>query len=205
MQPTIGICDPLPVFRGGLRNALSQASFLVDEPVDILEWARRCEDPHSELGVVLSLTTRSDWLVLDQLHEQQAEVAVVTLLHQPTADGYRDALARGALSAAPRAGAITDIVEVVRAAVQRQTLLPASVSRALASGRPAATASTSPLGEEERSWLRELASGVSVEDLAWRLGYSRRTMYRRLSNVYRRLGASRREGALLTAVREGVI
>jgi DNA-binding NarL/FixJ family response regulator len=132
-------------------------------------------------------------------------VSVVTLLPRPTADSYRDALARGALSAAPRAAASTDIVEVVRAAVRHQSLLPASVSRALASGGELTPAGLSQLGEEERCWLRELANGVSVEDLARRLGFSRRTMYRRLSHVYRALGTNRRERALLAALRDGVI
>lgn len=205
MQPTIGICDPLPIFRGGLRSALCGASFLVEEPVDILEWAGRSDHTDTATSVVLSLTTRSEWQLLDRLHEQQPGVAVVTLLQQPTAHSYRDALARGALSAAPRAATTMHIVEVVRAALHHQCLLPEAVSRALACGGDATATNASPPSEEERSWLRELANGVSVEDLAWRLGYSRRTMYRRLRRVYRILGTNRREGALVAALRDGVI
>ena len=57
---------------------------------------------------------------------------IVTLLEQPSDASYREALTRGALSAAPRGAACEHIVDVVRAAVEGRTLLPAKVSRALA-------------------------------------------------------------------------
>jgi DNA-binding NarL/FixJ family response regulator len=205
MQATVCISDPLPVFRGGLRAALTRASFVVDEPADIVEWTvwRAAGAAAQRLAVLMSLATNDDWCVLDRLHDLSTDLAVVTLLPKPSHDSYRVALARGALSAAPRSAACDDIVAVVRAAVEGRSLLPGTVSTALALNRPAPDGMV--LNEEERHWLRTLAEGASVEDLAWRFGYSRRTMYRRLNNVYRRLGTDRREGALLAAVRTHLI
>lgn len=204
MIGTVGISDPLPVFRGGLRAALTQASFVVCEPADIVGWTRL---PQANQGdrraVLLSLATQTDWVILDRVHDGQSEIAVVALLQQPSNAGYRNALARGALSAAPRGATCEHIVNVVRAAVEGCALLPATVAHAMADSISAASAEG--LKEEERRWLRALGDGASVEDLAWEFGYSRRTMYRRLSAIYRRLGADRRDAALLTAARIGLI
>ena len=85
-----------------------------------------------------------------------------------------------------------------------RALLPASVLTALAT-RETGEQVARLLNEEERRWLVELANGASVDALAWRSGYSRRTMYRRLNHLYRRLGADRRERALVAAARAGLI
>jgi DNA-binding NarL/FixJ family response regulator len=215
MDTTVGISDSLPMFRGGLRAVLARASFVVDEPVDIVAWAVGGRSGRGDTGhdgragpglraVLLTLEIHRDWSVLDELHDRRPDMAVVTLLSQPDYDAYRDALARGALSAAPRSASGSHIVAVVKAAADGRSLLPATVLTALASsarnGRgPGA------LGDEERRWLLTLADGTSVEDLAWRSGYSRRTMYRRLRQLYRHLGADRREGALVAAARAGII
>ena len=211
MGTTVAISDPLPIFRGGLHAALTMASFMVCEPADIVEWTGRSPSgrggPSStdtaERAVLLSLATQTDWTVLDRLHDRRPDMPIVTLLEQPSDASYREALTRGALSAAPRGAACEHIVDVVRAAVEGRTLLPAKVSRALA--RSMATSNGGMLQDDERSWLRALGEGASVENLARRFGYSRRTMYRRLNSIYRRLGADGRESALLTAVRAGLI
>jgi DNA-binding NarL/FixJ family response regulator len=210
---TVGISDPLPVFRSGLREALARGSFVVKEPVDVVAWAAardpgpgdgrmRPEDGAGRRAVLLSLTARRDWTVLDDLHDRCPDVVVVTLLAEPRTEAYRDAIARGALTAAPRASTSTHLLAVVRAAVAGRSLLPAAVLVSLAA--PALDASVG-LNDEERRWLVELANGTRIDDLACRTGYSRRTMYRRLGGVYRRLGADGRERALLAATRAGII
>ena len=202
MGTRIGVSDPLPVFRTGLRLALIQAAFTVDEPDDVVAWA----DADGSRSVLMSVASRSDWSVLDCLHERRPEAVVVALLHEPVRERYCEALARGAVSVLPRAATITEIVEVMRAAVEGRSLLPAEVLSDLARRHSRSPSErTSILSDEERGWMRGLAEGASVEDLAWRFGYSRRTMYRRLRVVYRRLGASRRDQALVAAIRRGMI
>lgn len=209
MLATVGIWDPLPVFRRGLRSALTQVFFTVAEPADIVAWARAHPARNNtgrreQWAVLLSLTHQSDWNVLDRLIDHGADAPVVTLLQTTSAEAYRDVLRRGALSAAPRSASSDQIVAVVRAAVGGRSLLPGMVSRALANG-PGRADVDQRVSNEEQRWLRVLAEGASVEELAWRFGYSRRTMYRRLNQVYRRLGTDRREGAIVAALRAGVI
>ncbi len=208
----VGIMEPLPIFREGLRAEFVRASWVVHEPRDIVAWARGPDPPHPRDGptdartraVVLSLAAHADWTVLDELHDHAPHVAVVTLLALPSSEGYRDAIARGARSAAPRSATGRHIVAVVKAAIDGRALLPASVLTALATHDGAGHGS-GLFNDEERRWLIDLANGSSVEALAWRSGYSRRTMYRRLNHLYRRLGTDRRERALVAAARAGLI
>jgi DNA-binding NarL/FixJ family response regulator len=212
----VGIREPLPIFRDGLRAEFTRASWIVQEPRDIVAWAEAAAPRHPKVGdddvggdgqgraVLLSLSMARDWSVLDQLHDRCPGVIVVTLLSQPCADRYLDAFARGAMSAAPRSATGRHIVAVVKAAIDGQALLPAKVMKALTS-HDEGSHDPGLLKDEERRWLADLANGESVDALAWRSGYSRRTMYRRLNQIYRRLGADRRESALVAAARSGLI
>jgi DNA-binding NarL/FixJ family response regulator len=61
------------------------------------------------------------------------------------------------------------------------------------------------LTPEDRSWLRELAAGATIVDLALQAGYSERAMYRLLRGLYDRMGVGDRTGALLAASRWGLL
>ena len=57
----------------------------------------------------------------------------------------------------------------------------------------------------ERRWLRSLAEGATVGEVAAAEGYSQRHMRRLLANLYRRLGATGRVPALVAAARLGFL
>lgn len=61
------------------------------------------------------------------------------------------------------------------------------------------------LSEEEAEWLTALARGATVVHLADDFGYSERAMFRRLHELYTRLGVSNRTEALVTAQRLGLL
>lgn len=61
------------------------------------------------------------------------------------------------------------------------------------------------LSEEEAEWLGDLARGATVVQLADDFGYSERAMFRRLHELYTRLGVSNRTEALVTAQRLGLL
>jgi DNA-binding NarL/FixJ family response regulator len=52
-------------------------------------------------------------------------------------------------------------------------------------------------------WLRALAQGITVAQLAERHGYSERAMFRHLRDLYARMGAKGRTEALMLANRRG--
>ena len=65
---------------------------------------------------------------------------------------------------------------------------------------------TAPLiGPEERDWLIALSHGTTVVRLADDFGYSERAMFRRLADLYVRLGATNRDEAVIAAQRAGLL
>jgi DNA-binding NarL/FixJ family response regulator len=97
------------------------------------------------------------------------------------------------------------IVEVAEAASRGDALIPSDTARALplAGGDPHADRPF--VDEEEADWLDALARGATVVGLADDYGYSERVMFRRLRDLYERLGASNRSEALINAVRFGLL
>ena len=61
------------------------------------------------------------------------------------------------------------------------------------------------LSERDRDWLRRLARGDTVAELAQSADYSTREMFRLLANLYGRMGVRRRTEALITAAHWGVL
>jgi DNA-binding CsgD family transcriptional regulator len=57
----------------------------------------------------------------------------------------------------------------------------------LVAGTASSDTLTRPLTDDEIAWLRHLSEGNTVTDLADRVGYSERMMYRLLADIYKRL------------------
>jgi len=196
----LGVCDDLPAYRTGLRTSFATAEFLVEEPEDPVEWAARPGDR----ALLLTVDREPSWEVLSSVCRARASLVVVALLADPSCRRYRDALALGARSAVARKAEPVHVVEVLRAAVRSEAVLPVEVVGALVAGGSGGSLASEVL-DEEAVWLQELACGVDVDELAWRHGFSRRTMYRRLGALYRRMGVSRRTEALVRATQLGLL
>lgn len=61
------------------------------------------------------------------------------------------------------------------------------------------------LGEDSRTLLAALSTGESISNLAFTLGYSRRSLHRRLTTLYSALGVDSRSEAVAEALRSGLI
>jgi DNA-binding NarL/FixJ family response regulator len=183
------VIDPLPMFRQGAEAVLSAAGHVVDGPDDVLVWAQHRHD-----GVVLlSLLTDDDWEVLTRLRD---EVAVVALLDDEQAAVGARAVWAGATGVLPRDAPAAALLRTVEAAADAQAVLPVAVVAALASGPSAPGV---PLAAEKLQWLRELAAGTTVAQMADVAGYSEREMFRLLKALYREIGVANRMQALLRA------
>jgi DNA-binding NarL/FixJ family response regulator len=67
-----------------------------------------------------------------------------------------------------------------------------------------AGAETDPaITTDQMAWLRHLASGMTVAELARVAGYSERAMFRLLQSLYRQLGARTRIEAIVRAQEQG--
>jgi DNA-binding NarL/FixJ family response regulator len=191
---TAVILEQASAYRRGLRPALEAAGLTVAD-------AR----PGSGRWVALApLRAGPDCEALERL-VADAEAVVVALVAGGEADGIAHALQHGADGAARWDADPEEIARVAVSAVEGFALVPAPAAAALARRGPDWHRDRPPLDATELAWLVDLSRGASVVQLAERYGYSERAMFRRLGEVYGRLGASNRAEALVAAQRLGLL
>jgi DNA-binding NarL/FixJ family response regulator len=198
----LAVSDPLPMFRRGILATLSHVGFEPETPEALLAWIRREQHP----VVLLTLESANDWNVLAELRNVDARALAVAVLVDPTIRCYMRAISAGAAAVVPRDALPETILQLVESAVAGRSVLPIEVVRALAScqGLPEADENDlSPLSPQEKDWLRHLADGATVAQLANGAGYSERAMYRLLRGLYSRIGARNRTEALMYAKERG--
>ncbi|MEV1073846.1 response regulator transcription factor [Micromonospora parva] len=186
----VAVLDPLPLFREGAATVLSRAGHRVEAPEDVLAWAasRRL------VVVLLTLLDEPNWELLVRLRDEPA-AAVVAVLQDLHPAAVR-AVHLGARSVLARASGPASLCRTVEATADGQAVLPADVLAALTSGPQG---QPGMLSEVQLSWLRRLAAGSTVAELADAAGYSERAMFRILKQLYRDMDVSNRMEAVLRA------
>ena len=187
--PVLAALGLPPPYRRGLESAASSAGW------------QFTADPDSATVVVTPLSRGETCLTVDRLVE--AGRRVVALLDPFDRDEITHALRH---SAAPANGGAEAeaIVAVAAAACHGAALLPLAVAARLSSApdihRPGPV-----LTDEESRWLEALARGMTVARLADGAGFSERAMFRRLADLYTRLGVTGRSEAIVAAERLGLL
>jgi DNA-binding NarL/FixJ family response regulator len=196
----VAVIDSSPAYCRGLAAALTEAGFTVQNPDDPLRWASK-QGPRV---VTLTVEPEEGAEAVRSFVSAGPDVQLVALLPEPTASAYREALCFGACGAVGHDDPLAEIVETVSAAVRRRTLLPRSIAFEVA--KTNGTPSTAiKLSAQETLWIRALASGVTVGELADQVGYSERELYRLLKRLYTHLGVKRRSEALVRAGTLGLV
>lgn len=190
---SVAVNDPIPLVRAGLRNALADEIRVV-EPLDIECWAASDD----AAAAVLSVVEPGDWAVVRSVTRLSPNLPIVVLLAWSSPLSVRQAFAHGVSASMARCAPIADIARALRAALDGMAVVAREAVTPFGEWQPGWT-------DEERTILSELACGTRIVDLAERLGYSRRTMARRLNYIYERLGADRAPQALAAAARLGLI
>ena len=199
MSIRIAVFDPLPVYRRGIVAALGDAGLIAEAPDDPLEWSQQ----EAQQVVFLTLQSQADWQLMTSLRHAHATPVVVALLTDTSVSGYLKALSGGAAAAVPRNAPPERLRQVFEEAVRGMALLPIDVIRALARTNAVSEQVEEAPSSRERKWLRDLASGTTVTQLAEQSGYSERSMYRLLQDLYRRIGVRTRTEALIRAHEQG--
>jgi DNA-binding NarL/FixJ family response regulator len=191
---TVTILEQAEVYRRGLTAVLEEAGHRVAASLGA------ALDP-AVCAVVISIREPSDWDDLAAL--VASPVPVVALVEDGDAAAPIRALRAGAAGAVGRAAPADEILATLDAAVQGHLRLPLGLARQLMVAPNDAPLAV--LTDEEVAWLRSLAMGVRIADLAHISGHSERAMYRLLRRLYQRMGVADRTGALLTATRWGLL
>lgn len=193
----IGVSAPIGALRSGLAAMLETTHrgsvTELDDPRSWLEPARR--------GViVLALDDGFDPSIIVDLRAADPETAVIALVRCDDATSEIRALHAGAAAVETWDVDATTLGLIVDLVAGNQAVVPKSLVPRLAAARQEALVT-----DDEMQWLASLASGTTVAELAARFAYSEREMYRRLSDMYRRIGARDKVHALLIAVKMGLI
>jgi DNA-binding NarL/FixJ family response regulator len=199
MSVRIAVLDPLPVFRHGIMAALGDAGFRSETPDDLMAWIRE----EQRRVVLMTLRSGDDWALLERLHRARPDVVVVAVLEDAGVTAYVRALSAGAVSAVPRDAPPEGVRQVFEAAMRGISQLPIEVVRALASPSEVPPEAHDEPAAHEIEWLQQLASGVTVAQLADRAGYSERAMFRLLRSLYAKLDVKSRTEALMLARERG--
>lgn len=193
MGVRIAVIDPLPMFRQGMAAALVASGHIVDTPADVVAWVRH----RADALVLLTVASERDWELLRQLCTGPRPV-IALLDRNSTVVGAR-AVRAGARSVVPREVTEAVLRRTVEATLGGQAVMPAAVASALAVD--AATEHTP--SADQLAWLRQLAAGATVTQLADQVGYSERAMFRLLHALYRQLGVETRLQAIMRAKEAG--
>ena len=195
----VAVCDGASPYRRGLGAALVAAGYSVDE-VDV-----GADPAASEVdAVLLTVRTAADWEVIRGLSTASPSPTLVALLVDATPERHAEALMSGAHGVAAWEATPEAIVTVLDHALDGRTLLPTPVAQAMAASGPARY-DPDWITEDEVRWLRILASGATVHQLAEEVGYSERALYRMLHGLYGRMRVSNRTEAILQASRWGLL
>lgn len=198
-QVRIAVHDPASSYRRGLGAALAQAGFATEDHEAGAHGALMDVDV-----VLFTIRSANDWQALREILTVNTMVTMVALLVDPTPDRHAEALRSGAHAAVSWEAAPEEIVDVVRAALDGKTLLSTPVARAIAGSGPGLY-DPEWVTEDEIAWLRLLAGGATVQQLAEKVGYSERALYRMLHGLYGRMRVSSRTEAILQASRWGLL
>ncbi|MCU7730020.1 DNA-binding response regulator [Actinoplanes sp. KI2] len=191
MAVRVAVVDPLPMFRHGVTAILSVDGHAVDTPDDPVAWASR----RSSALVLLTLAHEADWRLLTRLCEVPEPPAVIGLIDGVPAILGPRAIRSGARSVLPRDAAAPLLRRTVEATLDGQSVMPAVVMTAVLGS----AAGTTPVPTAGAEWLRELAAGRTVAQVAAQSGYSERAMFRLLRALYRQMGAGSRVEAIMRA------
>jgi DNA-binding NarL/FixJ family response regulator len=192
----VAVVDPLPIFQEGIAAALSSAGYTVVAPHDVLAWVQR---PGSSV-VLLTVRAEPDWETLGRLRESAGQHRVIAVLDDASAVAGARAVRAGAASVISRDSTIQRLRHAVDATCDGQSVMPAEVAATLAHG---AQADLWVPSADQLSWLRRLATGSTVEQLATDAGYSERAMYRLLKGLYHDMDVRTRLEAIMSAQRRG--
>jgi DNA-binding NarL/FixJ family response regulator len=199
MSVQVAVSDPLPAFRRGIMAILDETGYGTETPGDLLAWTQG----QQRSVIFLTLQSSEDWRLLDELHSATSDLLVVAVLVDVSTATYVRAVLSGAATAMPRDAPPEVVKRIFEAALNGETVLPLEVVRSLTSSRGLPARETGLPSPREIQWLRELAGGRTVAQLAERAGYSERAMFRLLRDLYARMQVNSRTEALMRAHDEG--
>ena len=194
----VAIVRAMPVVRQGIEATFLGTEFI---PVNVCEsdlpaWGRDGGQ------ILVEVHGDPDVQLVADLRSGSPDAVLVTLVAEGSERLVEASLGAGANSVVPLDADTNGILLALRASAEDLTVLPHAIGRNMATGRPGRPPA---LSDAEVAWLKALAAGRTVRQIADESGYSPREMFRLLNRCYLKLGEPTRLGALLKAAKLGLV
>jgi len=189
------------MWRRGLADALGEAGYDVTSIDDPNEW----QPGRDGSALVMAVTDDAEWESVEVFSEEHPYTPVVAAVSDLTLTKLARGLRHGAVGVVDDNWEFESIVAVLSAAFADMTLVPRRMAAVMAQLVPVDSSAPALVTEEQVGWLRAMAEGKTVADIAAGVGYSERAMFRNLKETYLRIGVRNRTEALIWASRNGVL
>lgn len=190
-----------PLWQRGVASLLAEGGYETVIGTELASWTaggdRSC--------VLLRVTPDDDPCQIVAFRDEHPHVPLVAVIDEVELAGLVRNLRAGATAVSGESESPEVLLAVVGAALDDLVALPAMLAQSMARLVPDMDDTSAWLSEEEAGWLRAMASGQTVADLAEEVGFSERAMFRQLKSLYLRLGVRNRTEALLWAGRRGLL
>lgn len=197
MSSSFMVVDRVPIARAGLVTILRELGFAADGTgVDDTVWLDEERD-----GCAVVVREGATLQMLEKLAAHRPDLACVAVLVDDAPEAHAEALRLGATGTVGWDAEPGLLRRVMELALLGYSVLPAEVARTFATR----ASSLRLIDEEQIAWLRQLARGITIAELASVVGYTERSMYRLLGALYGRLGVSNRSEAVVEASRRGLL
>lgn len=131
-------------------------------------------------------------------------IPVVAMFPRLDLDTAAAVVRSGASGVLAESDPVAVIGETLRAAITGLVALPRQIALAMSDRVPEGS-TYEWITREQGDWLLALAEGVTVGELADRIGWSERETFRMLGDLYRNLGVRNRTEAIIWAARHGLV
>lgn len=201
MARIVSIVGGSPTWRRGIGGILTEHDFAPVEALTLSGWVPGrggvaiiiwAEDPdvHGEIAA--------------QVQEYPA-IPVISVVPEIELGRLADALRSGCTGVVDEADEPETIIDVISSALTNRTSVPRHLAEAMAQRIPRTPDADAWVTDEERTWLRALADGVTVAGLSDRIGFSERETFRMLGDLYLKIGVKNRTESIIWATRHGIL
>jgi len=150
------------------------------------------------VAAVVAVRTCADRALIAELRERHTTLPVLALPLDAQPIDCADLITIGATGALPWESPAGRLEPALAAVIAGCNVMPPATHVGAGWG-------TESLSKSDVELLRSLASDTTVDELALRSAVGRRTMYRHLGELYRKLGAANRHDAIAEARRRHLI
>ena len=198
--PPIAAVGGSPTWRRGIRSVLGDLELSSVEFASLLEWG-------PGVGGAAVIVWVGDGDVVEAIAdftERFPLIPVVAVFPRLDLVSAAAAVRAGASGVLDEDDDTRTIGQTLHAALAGRVALPRELAVAMSDRVPERSAEDW-VTPEQAEWLVALADGVTVAELAERIGWSERETFRMLGDLYRHLGVANRTEAIIWATRHGLV